>query len=121
MIAKKSLALDPPSLQRLLLRIQKYTYTIVYKSTKELTVPDMLSMAPFSETNEEIEKEINLHIHLVRSTLPAPEFKLNEIRQATNNNNNNNNHNNNNNNNNMYVCMYLKFTLQPKAELRKLQ
>ena len=21
----------------------------------------------------------------------------------------------------MYVCMYLKFTLQPKAELRKLQ
>ena len=84
MIAKKSLALDPPSLQRLLLRIQKYTYTIVYKSTKELTVPDMLSMAPFRETDEEIEKEINLHIHLVRSTLPASEFKLNEIRQATN-------------------------------------
>ena len=84
MIANKSLALAPARLQRLLLRVQKYNYTIVYKSAKEMAVPDMLSRAPLRETDEEMEKEINLHIHLVRSTLPASEFKLNEIREATN-------------------------------------
>ena len=36
------------------------------------------------KTNKDIEKEINLHIHLVLSTLPASEFKLNKIREATN-------------------------------------
>ena len=75
MIAKKSLALAPPRLQRLLLRIQKYNYTIVYKSAKEMALPDMLSRAPLPETDEEMEKEI--------STLPASEFKLQEIREAT--------------------------------------
>ena len=49
-----------------------------------MAVPDMLSRAPLRETDEEMEKEINLHIHFVRSTLPASEFKLNEIREATN-------------------------------------
>ena len=83
MIAKKSLALAPPRLQRLLLRIQKYNYTIVYKSAKEMALPDMLSRAPLPETDEEMEKEINLHVHLVSSTLPASEFKLQEIREAT--------------------------------------
>ena len=83
MIAMKSLALAPPRLQRLLLRIQKYNYTIVYKPAKEMAVPDMLSRAPLPETDEEMEKEINLHIHLVNSTLPASEMKLNEIREAT--------------------------------------
>ncbi|CAB3981992.1 retrotransposon-like family member retr-1 [Paramuricea clavata] len=83
MIAKKSLALAPPRLQRLLLRIQKYNYTIVYKSAKEMALPDMLSRAPLPETDEEVEKEINLHVHLVSSTLPASEFKLQEIREAT--------------------------------------
>jgi hypothetical protein len=38
MIANKSLPLAPPRLQRLLLRIRKYNYTIVYKSAKELMV-----------------------------------------------------------------------------------
>ncbi|CAB4044016.1 Retrovirus-related Pol poly from transposon [Paramuricea clavata] len=57
MIAKKSLALAPPRLQRLLLRIQKYNYTIVYKSAKEMALPDMLSTAPLPETDEEMGKK----------------------------------------------------------------
>ena len=80
--AKKSLALAPLRLQTLVLRIQKYNYTIVYKSAKEMALPDMLSRAPLPETDEEMEKEINLHVHLVSSTLPASEFKLQEIREV---------------------------------------
>jgi hypothetical protein len=80
--AKKSLALAPLRLQTLVLRIQKYNYTIVYKSAKEMALSDMLSRAPLPETDEEMEKEINLHVHLVSSTLPASEFKLQEIREV---------------------------------------
>ncbi|CAB4010199.1 retrotransposon-like family member retr-1, partial [Paramuricea clavata] len=48
-----------------------------------MALPDMLSRAPLPETDEEMGKEINLHVHLVSSTLPASEFKLQEIREAT--------------------------------------
>ena len=58
MIAKKSLALAPPRLQRLLLRLQKYNYTIYYKSAEEMAVLDMLSRAPLLETDEEIDKKL---------------------------------------------------------------
>ncbi|CAB4043550.1 Hypothetical predicted protein, partial [Paramuricea clavata] len=76
MIAKKSLALAPPHLQRLLLRIQKYNYTIVYKSAKEMTLPDMLSRAPLPETDEEMEKEINC-TYISTQSYPIGTFAMN--------------------------------------------
>jgi hypothetical protein len=66
------------------IRISKSAKEIpIYKSAKEMALPGMLSRAPLPETDEEMEKEINLHVHLVSSTLPASEFKLQEIREAT--------------------------------------
>ena len=49
-IVKKSLAAAPPRLQRILLRMQKYDYSLEYRPGKELFLPDMLSRAPLSKT-----------------------------------------------------------------------
>ena len=45
MIHQKSLSSSPPRLQRMLLRLQRYTYTVRYKPGSEMHVPDMLSRA----------------------------------------------------------------------------
>ena len=45
MIHQKSLASSPPRLKRMLLRLQRYTYTVRYKPGPEMHVPDMLSKA----------------------------------------------------------------------------
>ena len=79
-IVKKPLAAAPPRLQRILLRMQKYDYTLEYKPRKELVLPDMLSRAPVSPTvYDNMEEEIALHVHQVRRTLPVTESKLEEI------------------------------------------
>ena len=49
-IVKKPLSAAPPQLQRLVLRLQKYDYTAIYKPRKELIVPDMLSRASLPGT-----------------------------------------------------------------------
>lgn len=83
-IVKKALASAPPRLQRILLRMQKYDYTLEYKPGKELVLPDMLSRAPLPETAYgSMEEEIALHVHLVTSNLPVSKPKLEEIKEAT--------------------------------------
>ena len=84
-IVKKPLSAAPPRLQRLLLRMQRYDYTIIYKPGKELVVPDMLSRPRLPETQEKsMEEDINYHVHQVISNFPATESKLEEIRKETN-------------------------------------
>lgn len=76
-IVKKALASAPPKLQRILLRMQKYDYTLEYKPGKELIIPDMLSRAPLPKTaSGGLEEEIALHIHLLTSNLPLSKPKL---------------------------------------------
>ena len=83
-IVKKALASAPPRLQRILLRMQKYDYTLEYKPGKELVLPDMLSRAPLPETAYgSMEEEIALHVHLLTSNLPVSKPKLEEIKEAT--------------------------------------
>ncbi|PFX21905.1 Retrovirus-related Pol polyprotein from transposon 17.6 [Stylophora pistillata] len=83
-IVKKALASAPLRLQRILLRMQKYDYTLEYKPGKELVLPDMLSRAPLPETTSgSMEEEIALHVHLLTSNLPVSKPKLEEIKEAT--------------------------------------
>lgn len=66
---KKALASAPPRLQRILLRMQKYDYTLEYKPGKELVLPDMISRAPLPETAYgSMGEKIALHVHLLTST-----------------------------------------------------
>ena len=83
-IVKKSLAAAPPRLQRILLRMQKYDYSLEYRPGKELFLPDMLSRAPLSETaDDNMEEDIALHVHLLTSSLPVSKSKLEEIKDVT--------------------------------------
>ena len=48
-ISKKSLSSAPKRLQRMLLRLQKYDYTLVYRPGSQLLIADTLSRAPLDE------------------------------------------------------------------------
>jgi len=83
-IVKKALTSAPPRLQRVVLRMQTYDYTLEYKPGKGLVLPDMLSRAPLPETGHGgMEEEIVLHVHSLISNLPVSKPKLEEIKEAT--------------------------------------
>ena len=84
-IVKKPLASAPPRLQRIFLPMQKYDYSLTYEPGKELVIPDMLSRATLPDTDNSMEKEVDLHVHTVTSNLPATKSKLDELREATSN------------------------------------
>ena len=83
-IVKKALASEPPRLQRILLRMQNYDYTLEYKPGKELVLPEMPSRAPLPETAYgSMEEEIVPHVHLLTSNLPVSKPNLEKIIEAT--------------------------------------
>ena len=67
----------PPHLQRMLLRLQKYDYNIVYKPGKEMILADRLSRFPSRSENLQIELHHNIqHVTFIND-------KINIIRGAT--------------------------------------
>ena len=77
MIQKKPIHAAPPHLQRMLLRLQKYDYDIVYRPGKEMTLADRLSRFPSRSENLPIEPHHNIqHITFTSD-------KTNIIRGAT--------------------------------------
>ncbi|XP_060076924.1 uncharacterized protein K02A2.6-like [Ylistrum balloti] len=87
-ICKKSLASAPKRLQRMLLRLQRFEYEVVYKRGVEMYMADTLSRAylPYQseekQNNEHVftldEEEINMLQHL-----PISEKRLSALQQAT--------------------------------------
>ena len=77
MIQKKPIHTAPPRLQRMLLRLQKYDYNIVYRPGKEMTLADRLSRFPSRSENLPIE----LHHNIQHITFTSD--KTNIIRGAT--------------------------------------
>ena len=60
MITKKPIHAVPPRLQRMLLQLQKYNYTLIYKPGKEMTLADRLSRFPLNKENTPIELHQNI-------------------------------------------------------------
>lgn len=54
MIAKKSLSAAPARLQRMLLRLQRYDYSIVYQPGRDMILADSLSRMPSKATSDRI-------------------------------------------------------------------
>lgn len=77
MISKKPLTAAPPRLQRMLLRLQKYDYEIVYRPGREMILPDSISRLQKHETDKEI--DLKLAVCFVQFSTQ----KLNELREAT--------------------------------------
>ena len=76
MIQKKPIHGAPPHLQRMLLYLQKYDYTIQYKPGKEMVLADCLNHFPSRKENMPIELNQN-----TQSIYFTPD-KLNIVRGA---------------------------------------
>lgn len=84
-IVKKPLAEAPPRLQRMLLRLQKYDFKLIYTPGKYLTVADTLSRAHPKDTDStgNMDTELEQFVHSVLSTLPVSDSRLEQIRKLT--------------------------------------
>ena len=76
MITRKPIQAAPPRLQRMLLRLQRYDFTLLYKPGKEMILADRLSRFPSRRENAPIELHQNIQ-HLMFT----PD-KINVIRGA---------------------------------------
>ena len=77
MITKKSLSAAPARLQRMLLRLQRYDYSIRYRPGKEMVLADGLSRMPTSVESPEI--PLNIQVCFVQFS----NKKIREIKEAT--------------------------------------
>ncbi|GBN27584.1 Retrovirus-related Pol polyprotein from transposon 17.6 [Araneus ventricosus] len=80
--SKKNLDNLSPRLQRIKLRMMKFSYTIVHIPGKELFAADALSRNPqkVPYKREELEVEIDAFIQMITSSLPASSRRLDELR-----------------------------------------
>ena len=81
-IFKKPLHQAPMRLQRMLLRLQRYTLKVTYKPGKELYIADTLSHAFLKEQKEDLLGE-ELEVNWITPQLPISEKKLIMFRKAT--------------------------------------
>ena len=75
-ITKKPLSAAPPRLQRMLLQLQRYTFTLVYKPGKDITLAnlaDTLSRAYINDKPEstDLEEDLICAVNLIVSNLPV--------------------------------------------------
>jgi hypothetical protein len=79
MISQKNLTAAPARLQRMLLRLQSYDYSIRYRPGQEMTLADSLSRIPSYASNKEI--DLDLKVCFVQFS----NARLHEIREQTKN------------------------------------
>ena len=80
-IMKKPLWSAPPRLQQMLLRLQKYDMSVMYKPGKSIPVADALSRRYLNETDSTSEL-MEAHVYLIASSLPVSDQKLKDIKDA---------------------------------------
>ena len=85
-ITKKRLSAVPPHLQRMLLQLQRYMFTLIYKPGKEMTLADTLSRAylDHDSTSENLDEDLAIvcAVNSVINNLPISDPKLEAIRLA---------------------------------------
>ena len=81
---KKPLARAPASLQRVLLRLQKYDFQLSYKSDCKMVLADALSRISLKDADPEIsDEELAAQIHMIYSSNEVTSTNLEEIRRST--------------------------------------
>ncbi|GBM33340.1 hypothetical protein AVEN_194946-1 [Araneus ventricosus] len=72
-----------PRLQKMKLKMIRYSYQVQYIPGKDLVIADALSRSPIEgREDEELLEEITAYIQMVIATLPATDKRLSEILQA---------------------------------------
>ena len=83
-IFSKAINRAPPRIQRFLLCLQRYDFSMNYKPGKEIKVADALSRAHLQDSRTEIaDMEIDFVVHSVISSLPISPKRLNDFKQET--------------------------------------
>ena len=74
----------PPTVQTFKMRLMKYSFVINHIPGKELVTAGALSRAlirkPPTEVNKRLTEDLNLYVVNIFKTLPASEWKLEEVR-----------------------------------------
>ena len=86
-IMKKPIAKAPPRLQRMMIRLQRYSLRVTYVPGKDLQLPDTLSRAftdekPSKEATEAAD-DMEVMVCTLATNLPVSASKLADIREAT--------------------------------------
>ena len=84
-ITRKQLSAAPPRLQRMLLQLQRYSFSLVYKPGKEMTLADTLSRAYLEDepNSDNLSEDLICAVNMVLNNLPVSDAKLKAIQQAT--------------------------------------
>ena len=84
-IMKKPLVNSSPTLQSLLLRLQKYEVNISYAPGKYMYVADTLSRAFLNEqpTDTDLNDDMEVMVHSLITNLPMTQEKLAQMKSAT--------------------------------------
>ena len=82
-ILKKPLASAPPRLQRMLLRLQKYSIRVVHVPGKQIPVADTLSRKSLPPEPRDVTEDLDAQIHSIIHNLPVSDQKMELIRKTT--------------------------------------
>ena len=84
-IMRKPLAETPPRIQRLPIRLQKYSINVVYVPGKQLIIADTLSRSHLNTLpdHDNINEDIEVMIHTMITNLPVSHDKINILKMDT--------------------------------------
>jgi hypothetical protein len=80
-IMKKPLASAPPRLQRMLLRLQKYSIKVVHVPGKQIPVADTLSRKSLPPEPRDATEDLDAQIHSIINNLPVSDQKMDLLRK----------------------------------------
>ncbi|RXN30291.1 retrotransposon-like family member retr-1 [Labeo rohita] len=82
-IIKKNLNEMTPRIQRLMMKLQRYDFNLVYTPGKYLVLADTLSRASTQNSENTTEEDVEIHVNLVRTAFPVSDAKSKQIAEET--------------------------------------
>lgn len=82
-ILNRPVHLAPPRIQRMMMKMMRYDYKVIYKPGKEMYISDALSRSYLPETTEPLEEEYDVNEVLLNVHLPMSTDKYKQFQRAT--------------------------------------
>ena len=82
-IARRNLSDCSSRIQRLLLKLQPYTFELIFTPGKHLVWADLLSRASNPNRESSTEADVKVHVDMIVNSLPVSEQKWEEISRET--------------------------------------
>lgn len=82
-IIKKNLNEMTPRIQRLMMKLQRFDFNLVYMRGKYLVLADTLSQAPTRNSESTTEGDVEIHVRMVHTAFPVSDAKSKQIAEET--------------------------------------